>query len=635
MYRPTFVFLLLLALFAEPSSAQLNLWRWQNPPVQGNTLQSVQMMSSLVTYACGNNATFLRTTDGGMTWDAQEHLFKLDGRNFYSLSFLNLNYGMMCGDSGKVLRTTDGGDSWTILKTNTQTQFNSIVVLDVNTAIVVGKAGTMLRTVDGGNTWIAIGFEIKARFVNIRKLRPDFVTIVGENGLLFKSVDSGKSWIQIKIRIGGNDIVNHLFGQVFIDDNTATVIGTPGEIFHTTDAGISWVRQGLADTANLSVALNQIDGRDRNVLGIVGDYGTILSTTNGGDTWYKRIVHTQDSLHAISFFDKFNATAVGRDGIILRTSDGGISWKFLPSDPLVDPLYSIAFPKGDTSLGIAVGIYGTILRTVNGGTNWFPIQTKFGKTLRSVCFLDAITMVAVGDYGSMLKSTDAGLSWDSLYSGTTKHLYGVSFATPNIGLAAGDSGIALTTSDAGRTWVKHQFKNKDVFTCVAFPDSLTGYMGSGRFFARGLFKTTDGGATWTIPPESVNNKISAISAPSKSTIAIIGGCGAIMGGGVGTVRVSHDEGKTWQDGVFGYFNGIHFIDDSTGTFVGKGGDSILNKFTQEVYYTGIYHTRDGGKTWIKQNDPAIEDLQGVFFGNKKAGTAVGLRGTILRITTDE
>ena len=584
------------------------------------------MISTTTTVACGNNATFMRTTDAGITWNTQDRILGLDGRNFYSLSFLDENIGMICGDGGKILKTTDGGLTWNLLPSNTAERLNSIVVVDENVAIVVGNVGSILRTSDGGNSWFPNPFEIKTRLTSVRKLRPDFLTIVGNNGSLFKSVDFGQNWTQIKVVIGGNSIANDLNGQVFINDNIATLIGTPGEIVHTTDAGLTWTKQVTTDSIYLTAGLNQVDGKDPNILAAIGDYGTIISTTDGGVHWDKREVESADSLHGLSFLDKFNATAVGRDGIILRTSDGGITWRFLPRNPLLDPLAGVAFPKGDTSFGFAVGYYGTILRTTNGGKNWDPMQSGTTKYLKSVAFMDADHLFVVGDNGTMLRSSDAGVNWSPVASGTTKNLQSVCFPTPNLGWAVGDSGVVLASKNGGSTWSDQGFDLSLLFSSIVFPDSLHGYLGSYGFTSHGLYTTTDGGVTWDNPYITHFEKINGITAPSANVVSIVGIiCTNDFINNVlkGRVWTSHDGGKTGIATFPGSPNpmlGIYFCDDLHGTVVGANGL--------------IFHTVDGGNTW-KSQQTAADDLHAVCFGNRSAGTAVGNGGQILRITTDD
>src|SRR4051812_33693256 len=93
---------LFFLLSAAPSFAQLNVWRWQNPLPTGDYLQVVQMLSLDDIYICGENGTFLKSSDGGNTWTVQSNIFKFQ-TTFYSLSFPNKLYGMCAGDSGRII----------------------------------------------------------------------------------------------------------------------------------------------------------------------------------------------------------------------------------------------------------------------------------------------------------------------------------------------------------------------------------------------------------------------------------------------------------------------------------------------------------------------------------------------------
>ncbi|MDP4236586.1 MAG: YCF48-related protein, partial [Bacteroidota bacterium] len=406
----SFAFLSILSVFclSESLLAQINVWRWQNPSLQGGTLNAVQMLSLTTTIACGNKATVMKTTDGGLTWLVMPNVLG-SMSNFNGISFLDANIGMICGDSGKVLKTTDGGNSWNLLFTNTKASLTGIAVVDVNTAIVIGAGGTILETFDAGNSWQTPTFEGNGQFTSIRKLRSDFITITGYNGQLYNSTDIGVSWHKIPLKLDTATIGNDIFGQVFISDYNATVIGQNGVILHTISGGDLWQMQKLGDSTFLTATLNAVDGKDPNILAIVGDYGTVVHTTNGGTTWSRVELGIRDSIKGLSFFDRLNATAVGQDGIILRTSDGGTTWSFLPSRPLIDQLNGVAFNKGDTSLGIAVGHFGAILRTTNGGAHWDAMNSGTLEELKAVTFLDASTLIAVGNHGTVLKSTTAGL----------------------------------------------------------------------------------------------------------------------------------------------------------------------------------------------------------------------------------
>ena len=366
-----------------------------------------------------------------------------------------------------------------------------------------------------------------------------------------------------------------------------------------------------------------------NVMSAVGDYGTVLyTTTSGGLHWNRYPLLLQDSLLGLSFFDTYNAIAVGQDGIVMRTSDGGASWQFIPERPFTNAFYGIAFPKGDTSLGIAVG-FGGILRTTNGGAKWARDKLDSVVTLRAVTFLDANTIIAAGHYGVIVKSSDAGLTWNIIPNQIGRNLFSITFPTRNFGWICGDSGSLFSTINAGASWVKHPFAKKRTLTGISFADSLYGYISSDK----GVYSTTDGGVTWEDPDDHTYFvPCIGISSPSPNLVCAIGtGCGGSPGG---VILISRDGTKTWTDTSFifgsgggGILTGVEFSDDLHGTIVGGSHNGNGEGF--------IIHTTDGGRSWKEQSSSAFWSLTAVSFGTNKAGTAVGYRGTIIRRTTDE
>ena len=603
----------MLALCAGSSLGQLNVWRWQNPLPVGNFLRAVQMVSMDTIYVCGDGGSFMRSIDQGQTWEVQNGVLK-NKANFNSLSFLDPNYGMVCGDGGRIVKTTNGGNSWIDLATGTKIKLNSILVVDKNISVAVTHGGQIIRTSDGGSTWLTIPVEINYELFSVRKLHPDFLTITGYGGTLLISTDQGLTWPQIPMRFG-----NTFYSTFFSDTNNGTMIGEYGLILHTSDGGVSWDKQMLEDGSIISASLNVVDGKDPNVLAIAGDYGILLFTTNGGVTWNQSYIGTAEPIKGLSFFDRMTATAVGRNGVVLHTTDGGATWEFLPHRAYTDDLHSVAFPKGDTSLGLAVGNNGTILRTSNGGKIWTLIPSGFTRTLYGVCFMDSVSAIAVGEFGRIIKSSDAGLTWNPLSSGTLQRLYGVSFSSPNSGIAVGDSGIILTTNSAGLFWTRRYTTPPtftEFFTGVSAPDSLHAYICG----EQSVYKTIDGGLSWDRAPGASSSRGQSISFADSLHGGFVYGDKY----GPGYTRCTSDGGIIFDSvypGTTHVLLGISFSDRKHVTVAGAFGY--------------IAHSTDAGRSWVTQESNTVNNLNAVSFGTIKAGTAVGFRGNIMRITTNE
>jgi photosystem II stability/assembly factor-like uncharacterized protein len=110
------------------------------------------------------------------------------------------------------------------------------------------------------------------------------------------------------------------------------------------------------------------------------------------------------------------AWAVGENSTILRTNGNNIDWLLRP--PLKQPnLLGVVFP--DTQNGWAVGGDGLILHSADGGKTWTRQDSRVTNTLRSVYFLsDSLTGWIVGSNGLILKTFDGGRSWTRKDEGT-------------------------------------------------------------------------------------------------------------------------------------------------------------------------------------------------------------------------
>jgi hypothetical protein len=151
-------------------------------------------------------------------------------------------------------------------------------------------------------------------------------------------------------------------------------------------------------------------------------------------------------LHGVSFWDGNTGTAVGYNGTILRTTDGGATWASQVSGTTND-LWGVSLPKADT--GTAVGYDGIILRTTDGGSTWFKQTSSAWAVLYKVLFTDANTGTAVGEGGAIFRTTNGGSNWIWQPSGIWYHLRGVSFTDANTGTVVGLNGTILRTTTGG------------------------------------------------------------------------------------------------------------------------------------------------------------------------------------------
>lgn len=278
---------------------------------------------------------------------------------------------------------------------------------------------------------------------------------------------------------------------------------------------------------------------------------------------------------------------------------------------------------------------GGVWKTVNAGITWTPISDRSFKTgsVGSIAVSQSdpnIIYVGMGEaclrsnisHGDgVYKSTDAGKTWrniglrdtsqigkvlvdprnpDLVYVAAVGHPYG-----PNE-----ERGV-FRSEDGGQTWKKILFVNDKTGAVDLAADShdpRTIYAATWQVLrmpwdidevgpGSGIYKTTDGGDTWTRLtdglPATDMGKIGLTVSPMDSRRVW-----ATIGGDDGGIYRSDDAGKTWQllNGSFEmhsrqYYYGHIFADpqqlDMVYTFSSKD----------------FYKSTDGGKTWGRIQTP--------------------------------
>jgi photosystem II stability/assembly factor-like uncharacterized protein len=293
--------------------------------------------------------------------------------------------------------------------------------------------------------------------------------ITGVFGTILHTANGGTDW---QSQLSGT--IHALRGVSAIDANAATAVGDSGIILRTTNGGEIWELQ----PSGTACSLRAVSFTDANTGTVVGDSGTILRTTNGGTIWISQTSGTMNNLRGVSFINSNIGTAVGDSGTILRTTSGGITWTsqlIQHTDPKTYKLYGVSFTDADTGTAVgytsfvdnispSIGPGGIILRTTDGGITWHSEATPYVSTIFSGCplfgvsFTDANTGTAVGPdtigfAGVIWRITPDSESWINQSFGNAG-FYGVCFTDANTGTVVGENGTIFHTTTGGVTSVK-------------------------------------------------------------------------------------------------------------------------------------------------------------------------------------
>jgi photosystem II stability/assembly factor-like uncharacterized protein len=240
----------------------------------------------------------------------------------------------------------------------------------------------------------------------------------------------------------------------------------------------------------------------------VGSNGVVLGTQDGGTSWRSltSFVTSGYNLDDVHFANANQGWAVGDRGRIVRSTDGGQTWAPLywsgldgGGDENYTPpnLHGIRFL--DSQRGYAVGSNTTILRTLDGGDNWDVLFSPVAGSFNKTGWLNASRGWIVGGAGIILGTVDGGDNWELLFSGTDENLNHVAVAP------AGPTGLTVWVVGARGTVLKStnglEFEPVDVgfpfatLESVAFlPNGQHGWIVGNNGL---VLRTKDGGATWT------------------------------------------------------------------------------------------------------------------------------------------
>lgn len=332
-------------------------------------------------------------------------------------TYLGTNKGVARMSDGKLQPIgLEDQDIWAIHAVDTTGDAQSDTIL-------AGSYGDgVFRSQDGGHTWVEANEGLTAT-----ALRSFLTDPQNENGLLcgtepgrsFRSLDGGKSWEElegIKKVPGCSDWYLPYSPRAGALRNFYSPPGQPehllasievGGLLDSRDGGQTWKRVDLykdgiqdddihyvsghpEDPDQLWLALGWATLPERDVHRV--ELGGVGRSDDGGQTWHKvleqdytRAIHVPPAAPDIVLAGP--AKAVGKQGRIVTSSDGGGSWDPAGEgieDPMTDMVETFqSAPDGSVW---AICAAGRLLRAEPGEWQWRSIGMPTGVTVESVCF---------------------------------------------------------------------------------------------------------------------------------------------------------------------------------------------------------------------------------------------------------
>ena len=290
-----------------------------------------------------------------VSWSVQ----RPQGQTVRDIHFIDSKRGwFVAGQSDRdcvIMRTDDGGDTWNNLDCPVSQRPDTVFFVDEMTGWVVGGGGLILRTDNGGNGWGRQGSGTSSSLTGVHALDKNHAWISTRGGEILRTTDGGADWDR-----EGTGLEGGLFDIHFFDHNHGWASGSAGLIIRTQNGGRDWYKQ----RSGTDGVMTAIDFADIDVGWSVGNH--IRFTNNGGGTW-RRQVEVGKSLEGVAVVDREFVWAVGDEGTMMLTRDGGATWtnEGNPRDWERRGVTSVSAPDRGHMWAAATG--GFIIRRIDTG----------------------------------------------------------------------------------------------------------------------------------------------------------------------------------------------------------------------------------------------------------------------------
>ena len=519
--------------------------------------------------AAGTETGLYRTENGGTSWEQvmTGDNKKITAIAFDSAQQDKITIG---DNQGNLFFSGDRGQTWQRLATLENSGGIKTVAISPNfagdrTFWVGTEQGGIFKTVNGGVSFSQANNGISDRAIMSLAISPNYQkdeTILASTWHegVFRSNDGGKSWKKSSKGLtedGQADLPNfnrpHFsdlrISQTYSQDRTVFVAGFDG-LFKSTDGGRVW-REVNTLSSNIIVGLglspdyqNDSTVAVTTYLGVAyisNDQGVTWTTINKGlerDNFLKRIPKRilQDNFIA-RLFDIVFSPNYREDKTIfspswkhfLKSTDRGQHWQKIPlfnePGPLNRPTkYSIAISPnfasdGTIYLGSMQGTgKGSILKSTDGGLNFSVVGNVNSQPVVYLAISPDFTAdqtLYAGVKDGVYKTIDGGKTWQLVSNAIPSMEEEIKLAiSPSYKVDqtvfAGTTAGLFVTRDGGTSWRKLAGTADGDDGYVEAVAISPNYQNDRTLImsirGRGLFKTIDGGATFTrVGDDLLNN----------------------------------------------------------------------------------------------------------------------------------
>ncbi|RZD38247.1 MAG: hypothetical protein CXT75_01715 [Methanobacteriota archaeon] len=306
--------------------------------------------------------------------------------------------------------------------------------------------------------WDQVPISTDNDFNDVIALNETSALVVGENGKIYQTLDYGANWSE-----EDSGVIQDLNAIEF--NNQVIVAGDSGTVL--VNNGDSWIDNSIEGAGNLyDLSIPYFDSLANSVIFVSGTGGEIWKWNNSSWEDLSNFTGTTNDIYAIDFVNENEGFAVGADGLIIATIDGGKSWEIRESPEKFKELsfYDVIIfgYQGNPISALIVGENGTIIQSSGTGPTaigyiWkVPSEkshpTNTTSTIKSISGSSRFKFWIVGDDNFVALTEDGGNSFynQSQLQNSGSDFTAVSFWDGYSGFAVGEEGTVMSTDREGQ-----------------------------------------------------------------------------------------------------------------------------------------------------------------------------------------
>lgn len=376
-----------------------------------------------------------------------------------------------------------------------------------------------------------------------------------------------------------------------------------GGIFKSSDGGVTWSAQNatvpaLATWVVEALAVDPATPSRVYAALSSGADGGVLSSSDAGATW---TLHALGAVHDLAIDPATPSTLWAVGNVIAKSTDAGATWTELVT---ANDFRSVAIDPTAPAVVYVGTLFGAVEKTIDGGAHWTTLATGLASDQVEALAIDPATpgtvYAGLQDFG-VYKSDDGGMSWSAVGPtvGTTQlsiEDLAVDPGSPETVYAAGfvpgtaPSPGVFKSTDGGASWTGTPLEA--LVRALVIDPTSPARLFAGTQDGHGLWRTDDAATSWSVANDGlVNTSVGALATAPSAELVVYAAAG-----NAGVFR-SDDGGTTFArtafTGEIGLFPSLA-VDPTTASTVFLGDAT-----------GGVFKTVDGGASWQPIDQQAL------------------------------